>query len=69
MRHSTKRLSGQSSAKRKSPNFTATPLHDRKKMVAEAAYYIAEQRGFQPGDELQDWLLAERQIDARLSAL
>jgi hypothetical protein len=28
-------------------------------LVSEAAYYRAEKRGFQPGGELEDWLLAE----------
>jgi hypothetical protein len=37
-------------------------------MTAEAAYYIAEHRGFAPGHELEDWLLAEKQIDAMLSS-
>jgi len=37
-----------------------------RRMVAEAAYFIAEQRGF-PGDStLDDWLEAERQIEFRL---
>ena len=31
-------------------------------MIATAAYYLAEQRQFAPGDELQDWLAAERLI-------
>ncbi|MET0660154.1 MAG: DUF2934 domain-containing protein [Steroidobacteraceae bacterium] len=31
-------------------------------MIATAAYYIAEQRNFEPGHELEDWLAAERQI-------
>ena len=30
-------------------------------MIAERAYYKAEQRGFQPGYELVDWLEAERE--------
>jgi hypothetical protein len=30
--------------------------------IAEAAYYRAEQRGFVPGYELDDWLAAEREI-------
>ena len=38
----------------------------RRTMVAEAAYYCAEKRGFAPGGELQDWLEAEAQIQARL---
>lgn len=31
-------------------------------MISIAAYYIAEQRNFAPGHELEDWLEAERQI-------
>ncbi len=37
-------------------------------MIAEAAYYRAEQRGFAPGGELQDWLEAEAQMEAWLRA-
>jgi hypothetical protein len=40
----------------------------RRTMIAEAAYYIAEQRGFGDGHDLEDWLLAEKRIDAGLSA-
>lgn len=29
-------------------------------LIAIAAYYIAEERGFQAGFELDDWLKAER---------
>lgn len=36
-------------------------LHD---MVAEAAYYRAQRRGFAPGHELEDWLQAETEIAA-----
>ncbi len=41
---------------------------EREKMIAEAAYYLGEQRGFEGGDEAmtQDWLQAERQIDDSL---
>lgn len=39
----------------------------RRRMVAEAAYFRAEQRGFD-GGELDDWLEAEHEIDARLRA-
>ncbi len=31
--------------------------------VEVAAYYIAERRGFAPGDPLADWLAAEDKID------
>jgi Protein of unknown function (DUF2934) len=40
----------------------------RRMMIAEAAYYIAAQRGFGDGHALEDWLLAEQQIDAALAA-
>lgn len=32
------------------------------KMIAEAAYYLAEQRNFASGGELHDWITAEQQI-------
>ena len=35
-------------------------------MIAEAAYYRAEHRGFQSGDPQQDWLEAEAEIDQML---
>ena len=38
-------------------------------MIAEAAYYIAERRGFEPGAELDDWLDAESEIDRLLAAI
>lgn len=36
-------------------------------MIAEAAFFIAQARGFSHGQELQDWLAAEREIERRLS--
>jgi hypothetical protein len=32
-------------------------------MISEAAYFLAEHRGFGPGHELEDWLRAEHEID------
>ena len=32
-------------------------------MIAEAAYYRAEKRGFAPGHDLDDWLEAEALIE------
>ena len=34
----------------------------RQEMVAQAAYYRAEKRGFAPGCELDDWFAAEAEI-------
>jgi hypothetical protein len=42
---------------------------EREQMVAVAAYYLAERRGFAPGSELADWQRAERQIDRMLTAM
>lgn len=39
----------------------------REQMIAEAAYYRAEGRGFAEGDPFLDWLDAEREIDALLN--
>lgn len=35
---------------------------ERRAMVAQAAYFRAEQRGFSPGHELEDWLAAEIEV-------
>jgi hypothetical protein len=40
---------------------------DRQRMIAEAAYYLAEHRAFQGGDQTQDWLQAEQEIDRTLA--
>ncbi len=39
---------------------------DRHAMISEAAYRLAEARGFAPGHELEDWLVAEAEVDQRL---
>lgn len=41
---------------------------ERHRMIAEAAYFRAERRGFQGGDSFQDWLAAEVEIDKLLGA-
>ena len=37
-------------------------IDELQRLIAEAAYYRAEQRGFAPGGEMEDWLQAETQI-------
>ncbi len=39
------------------------------RMVAEAAYYLAEKRAFAPGFEEQDWQAAKDQITAELRSV
>lgn len=38
----------------------------RHQMIAEAAYFRAENREFRGGDALRDWYEAEAEIDAQL---
>ena len=35
----------------------------RHKMIEIVAYFKAEQRGFAPGHELDDWLKAEQEVE------
>jgi hypothetical protein len=37
-------------------------------LIAEAAYYRAERRGFAPGQEVEDWLGAEKEVMERVAA-
>lgn len=39
----------------------------RHAMICEAAYYLAERRGFSVGAVLDDWLAAEREVDRLLT--
>jgi DUF2934 family protein len=49
------------------PRVSATlPSAERQRMIAEAAYYLAQRRGSAPGNPHQDWLQAEAEIDALL---
>lgn len=41
---------------------------ERQQLIAEAAYLIAERRGFAPGNELDDWLQAEAEVNTRTIA-
>jgi hypothetical protein len=42
-------------------------VEDRTELIAKAAYFNAERRGFAPGHELEDWLAAENEVDQRLA--
>jgi len=46
------------------PNFVDP--EQRAGLIARAAYFRAQSRGFAPGDELADWLAAEAEVDAEL---
>ena len=44
------------------------PSEERTRLIAEAAYFKAAQRGFAKGGELGDWIEAEAEIDALLDS-
>jgi hypothetical protein len=48
----------------------AAPMQSstREHEIALAAYYKAQQRGFQGGNPLEDWLAAEREFDGEYLA-
>ncbi len=50
------------------PSIQAREIDDetRRHMVAEAAYYEAMHRNFEPGHELEDWIAAEHKVDELL---
>ena len=52
----------------KKPVGLAVSSEERSHLIAVAAYLRAESRGFTHGDEVSDWLLAEQEVDARLTA-
>ncbi len=58
-------------ASKQAPSAAAAPVtvtsDVRRAMIAEAAYLRAERRGFVPGFEDDDWLTAEKEVDALLS--
>jgi hypothetical protein len=55
-------------AKKTAPAGMLLPVshEERWRMVAEAAYYIAQRRGFVGGDANADWAAAEAEVDAKL---
>lgn len=46
------------------PQAIADPTFDGalSQEISEAAYFLAEARGFESGHELEDWIEAERQV-------
>lgn len=38
-----------------------------RRLIAEAAYYRALERGFEPGHELEDWIEAESEVMDRIN--
>jgi len=52
----------QTTAKAATPKLSISP-RERYEMIATMAYYRAEQRNFEPGHDVEDWLDCESTID------
>jgi hypothetical protein len=50
-------------------SFDAPQEPEWHRMIAEAAYYLAEKRGFRGEDSLCDWLAAEQQVRQVISPI
>ena len=50
--------------RREIPSFSES----REARIAEAAYWRAERRGFTAGQELDDWLAAEKEVDGDIAS-
>jgi hypothetical protein len=48
-----------------SGNWGVAP-EERHRMIAETAYFLAQERGFTGGDPVSDWIEAERRVDRQL---
>jgi hypothetical protein len=60
----TSAQSGSARVEASQPNRTEDTAEARWRRTAIAAFYRAQARGFAPGLELEDWLEAEREVDA-----
>jgi hypothetical protein len=60
------RKSAVAAAKAKSSVASFVDPGQRAALIAEAAYFRAQKRGFAPGHEVEDWLAAEADVDAKL---
>lgn len=65
---SSSRRAGSGSPAKAAHRSDITPVstEERERMIAMAAYYRAEHRGFAPGGELEDWFAAETEIEQQL---
>ena len=70
-KRTTKGTAKAATARAKAGKQTEAPRNvtpeQRLQMIAEAAYFRAEARGFAPGHETEDWLAAEAEVDRLLS--
>lgn len=63
----TAKAAAETPARAKGRKPSSVPLEQRTHYIEMAAYYIAERRGFAPGNPLEDWVQAEAEIDRLLA--
>ena len=68
MRKKTKNVTEEPAGLTYGPNTCGCSVESRVALIQQRAYQIFEQRGRQPGHELDDWLQAEREAKAHLGA-
>ena len=59
-----KKTTASSKAKKSPPSAINISAEERWRMIATTAYLKAEARNFAPGHETDDWLEAEKEVDA-----
>ena len=52
---------------RESSSFDPPMESEWHRMISEAAYFLAEKRGFEPGRAMDDWVQAELEVKKVLS--
>lgn len=69
----TRKPESRAAAPRKASMPSSSPFsanlsdEEMRRQIAEAAYFRAEERGFAPGRELDDWIEAESEVMGRLN--
>jgi len=56
-------MSSESASSEALSETTPSASKEREEIIREAAYLKAQERGFEPGHELDDWLAAEQEAD------
>jgi hypothetical protein len=62
---SSRRSTSRTSVGQGNPGQSVSP-EERRRLIEQAAYFRAQQRGFNGGDPREDWLAAEREINRML---
>ena len=61
-----KKTAGETAGRAAADAKTALSNEDIYRLIAEAAYFKAKARGFEPGGEVQDWIEAETEVRQRI---